>query len=170
VPLAPGHHVAVPPSNKRPRLGLGGWRGQARPLVPPGRRDVVIRDFHRRRLGAAGEGGLLPHLHDHFRPRLRRGRRLLRLNHGRRPPRLRHPRLRPGGRCHRPRPLASPRLPLPPRRRPPATPSKSAAWLGWTHPPSAPWPVRGGARLAPPYGHGNKPSSSRLTGTRPLER
>jgi hypothetical protein len=36
VPSASSHHVAVPPSNKRPRLGLGGWRGQACPLVPPG--------------------------------------------------------------------------------------------------------------------------------------
>jgi hypothetical protein len=66
VPSAPGHHVSVPPSNKRPRLGLGGWRGQAHPLVPPGRRDVVVRDFHRYCLGAAGEGGLLPRLHNHL--------------------------------------------------------------------------------------------------------
>jgi hypothetical protein len=82
VPPAPGHHVVVPPSNKRPCLGLGGWRGQARPLVPPGRRDVVIRNLHRHRLGAVGEGGLLPRLHDHLRPRLR-GRGLLLRRRGR---------------------------------------------------------------------------------------
>jgi hypothetical protein len=59
MPRTPGHHVAVPPSHKRPRLGLGGWRGQACPLVPPGRRDVVVGDLHHRRLGAAGEYGPL---------------------------------------------------------------------------------------------------------------
>jgi hypothetical protein len=69
MPRAPDHHVVVPPSHKRPRLGLRGWRRQARPLVPPGRRDVVVRDLHRRRLGAAGEGGLLLHHHDRLRPR-----------------------------------------------------------------------------------------------------
>jgi hypothetical protein len=59
-PRAPSHQVAVPPSNERPRLGLGGRRGQACPLVPTRRRGVVVRDFHRHRPGAAGEGGLLP--------------------------------------------------------------------------------------------------------------
>jgi hypothetical protein len=54
---APGHHVAVPTSNKRPRVGIGGWRGQACPLVPPGRLDVVIRDFHRRRMGLPARAG-----------------------------------------------------------------------------------------------------------------
>jgi hypothetical protein len=71
MPRAPGHHVAVPPSHKRPRRGLGGWRRQACPLVPPGRRDVVVGDLHRRRLGAAGEGGLLLHHHGRLRPRPR---------------------------------------------------------------------------------------------------
>jgi hypothetical protein len=37
VPRAPIHHVAIPPSDERPRLRLGGWRGQASPLVPPRR-------------------------------------------------------------------------------------------------------------------------------------
>jgi hypothetical protein len=59
VPRAPSHHVAVPPYDERPRLRLGGWRGKASPLVPPRRQRVVIRNIHRRRLGAAGEGGLL---------------------------------------------------------------------------------------------------------------
>jgi hypothetical protein len=76
VPSATGHHVAVPPSHECPRQGLGGWHGQVHPLVPPGRRDVVVWDFHRHRLGAANEGGLRPRAHDHFWPRLR-GRGLL---------------------------------------------------------------------------------------------
>jgi hypothetical protein len=67
VPPAPGHHVAVPPSHERSRLGLGDWHGEVHPLVPPGRRDVVVRDLHRHRLGAAGEGGILQRPHDHPR-------------------------------------------------------------------------------------------------------
>jgi hypothetical protein len=59
VPRAPGHHVAIPPSDERPRLRLGGWCGKASPLVPPGRRGIVVRNLHRRRLGTAGESGLL---------------------------------------------------------------------------------------------------------------
>jgi hypothetical protein len=43
VPSAPGHHVAVPPPHERPLLlGLGGWHGEVHPLVPPGRRGVVV--------------------------------------------------------------------------------------------------------------------------------
>jgi hypothetical protein len=57
MPRAPSHHVAVPPSNERPRLGLGGWRGPACPLVPPGRWGVVVRDLHRHRLGFAARAG-----------------------------------------------------------------------------------------------------------------
>jgi hypothetical protein len=59
VPRAPSHHVVVPSSDERPRLRLGGWCGKAPPLVPPGRWGVVVGNLHRRRLGAAGEGGLL---------------------------------------------------------------------------------------------------------------
>jgi hypothetical protein len=70
VPRAPSHHVAVPPSDERPRLRLGGWRGKTSPLVPPGRRGVVVGNLHRRRLGAAGEGGLLRQ-HGNLRRRLR---------------------------------------------------------------------------------------------------
>jgi hypothetical protein len=70
----------------------------------------------------------------------------------------------------RPQPcLASSCSPSPQRSPPPAAPLTNAAGLGWTHPPSAHWLVRGEARLAPPCGHRNKPSSSRLTGTQPLE-
>jgi hypothetical protein len=59
VSSAPGHHVAGPPPHERPLLlGLGGRRGEAGPLVPPGRRGVVVWDLHRHRLGAAGEHGL----------------------------------------------------------------------------------------------------------------
>jgi hypothetical protein len=62
-----GLPATMRPSHLRPRLGLGGWRGQAYPLIPPGQRDVVVRDLHSRRLGAAGEGGLLLHHHDRLR-------------------------------------------------------------------------------------------------------
>jgi hypothetical protein len=49
--------MAVPPSDERPRLRRRGRRRQACPLVPPGRWGVVVKDLHRRRLGAAGKGG-----------------------------------------------------------------------------------------------------------------
>jgi hypothetical protein len=57
MPRAPGHHAAIPPSHKRPRLGLESWRGQACPLIPPGRRDVIVRDLHRRRLELPARAG-----------------------------------------------------------------------------------------------------------------
>jgi hypothetical protein len=71
MPLASCHHVAVPPPHKCPLLGLEGRRGEAHPLVPPGRRGVVVRNLHHHRPGAAGECGLLLRLHRRLRPRLR---------------------------------------------------------------------------------------------------
>jgi hypothetical protein len=196
VPRAPSHHVVVPPYDERPRLRLGGWRGQACPLVPPGRRDIIVRDLHRRRLGAASEGGLLLHHRNRLRPRLRGCRLLLRRRDHRLLPRLaatgdgrvsttdvagsatttgasavgctsvadvaccasttvgaRRSSATTGcgpvGDVTGRGPEASvapcePPLALLPCLRPPAAPSMSAAWLGWTRPPSAPWPVRGG--------------------------
>jgi hypothetical protein len=69
-PSASGHHVAVPPPHEYPLLGLGGWHGQVHPLVPPGRRGVVVRDLHSHRPGAAGKRGLLLRPHRCLRPRL----------------------------------------------------------------------------------------------------
>jgi hypothetical protein len=83
VPSSPGHHVAIPPPHERPLLGLGGRHGQVHPLVPPGRRGVVVRDLHRHRPGAADERGLLLRPNRRLRPRLR-GRGLLLRRHGRR--------------------------------------------------------------------------------------
>jgi hypothetical protein len=56
-----------PTFSQAPPPGARGWHRRACPLVPPGWRDVVVRDLHRRRLGAAGEGGLLLHHHGHLR-------------------------------------------------------------------------------------------------------
>jgi hypothetical protein len=79
VPRAPSHHVAVPPSDECPRLRLGGWCGKASPLVPPGRRGVIVGNLHYRRLGAAGEGGVLRRHNDlHCRLRYRSCRLQLR--------------------------------------------------------------------------------------------
>jgi hypothetical protein len=61
---APGHHVAIPPPHERPLLlGLGGWHEEVHPMVPPGRRGVVVPDLHRHRLGVAGEHVLWLHPH-----------------------------------------------------------------------------------------------------------
>jgi hypothetical protein len=120
MPRAPGHHVTIPPSHKRPRLRLGGWCGQACPLIPTGRRDVIVGDLHRCRLGAAGESGPLLLHHDHLLlhhrgrgllPRHRNRRLQLRLSGRGRRTRLhgRHRRLRHCDwrrqlyLCHRPR-------------------------------------------------------------------
>jgi hypothetical protein len=72
VPSASRHHVAFPPPHKSPLRGLGGRRGEAHPLISPGRRGVVVRDLHHHRPGASC--GCRPLLRLH--PRLR-GRRLL---------------------------------------------------------------------------------------------
>jgi hypothetical protein len=75
-PRTHGHHVAILPPDESPRLRIGGWHGWAPPLVPPGRRDVVIGDLHRRLLGGAGEGGALLLYRSRFRLH-RHGRELL---------------------------------------------------------------------------------------------
>jgi hypothetical protein len=51
---APRHHVAVASPHEGPLLGLWGERGEAHPLVPPGRRGIVVRDLHHHHPGAAG--------------------------------------------------------------------------------------------------------------------
>jgi hypothetical protein len=43
VSSVPRHHVTLAPPHEGPLLGLGGACGEARPLVPPGRRGVVVR-------------------------------------------------------------------------------------------------------------------------------
>jgi hypothetical protein len=96
VPSASCHHVAVPPPHKSPLLGLGGRHGEARPLVPPGRRGVVVRNLHHHLPGAAGGCRPLLRLHRRLRPRLR-GCEL--------PPRCHGHRLRPRL-CNRGRQLA----------------------------------------------------------------
>jgi hypothetical protein len=50
----PRHHVTLVPPHEGPLLGLGGACGEASPLIPPGRRGVVIRDLHHLRPGLAG--------------------------------------------------------------------------------------------------------------------
>jgi hypothetical protein len=80
---APHHHVTLVPPHEGPLLGLGGVRGPAGPLIPPGRRRVV-RDLHHLRLKIAGGRSRLRrlrrHLHlrlrGHGRPSWRRGRHL----------------------------------------------------------------------------------------------
>jgi hypothetical protein len=39
---APQRRAAVIPHHECPRRGLGGWRGQAHPLVPAGQRDILV--------------------------------------------------------------------------------------------------------------------------------
>jgi hypothetical protein len=53
VSSAPCHHVALAPPYEGPLLGLWAERG-ARPLIPPGRWGVVVRDLHHLRPGTAG--------------------------------------------------------------------------------------------------------------------
>jgi hypothetical protein len=36
------HHVTLAPPHEGPSLGLGGACGEASPLVPPGRRGVIV--------------------------------------------------------------------------------------------------------------------------------
>jgi hypothetical protein len=80
---APHHHVTLVPPHEGPLLGLGGVRGPAGPLIPPGRRRVV-RDLHHLRPKIAGGRSRLRrlrrHLHlrlrGHGRPSWRRGRHL----------------------------------------------------------------------------------------------
>jgi hypothetical protein len=82
VPLAPRHHVALAPPHEGPLLRLRGERGEARPLIPPGRRGVVVRDLHHHRPGAAGRRQPLCCLRRHRRFRLRsRGRLTWRRDH-----------------------------------------------------------------------------------------
>jgi hypothetical protein len=42
----PRHHVTLAPPHEGPLLGLGGARGEARPLIPPELRGVVVQDLH----------------------------------------------------------------------------------------------------------------------------
>jgi hypothetical protein len=77
----PRHHVPLVPPHESPLLGLGGTRGEANPLVPPGRRGVIIRDLHHLRPGTAGGHQPLCHLHRRLHSRLR-GRGRLTWRHG----------------------------------------------------------------------------------------
>jgi hypothetical protein len=54
VSSVPRHHVTLVPPHEGALLGLGGACGEASPLIPPGRRGVVIRDLHHLRPGTAG--------------------------------------------------------------------------------------------------------------------
>jgi hypothetical protein len=48
VSRAPQRCAAIIPHHECPHRGLGGWHGQAHPLVPVGRWDVLVRDLHHR--------------------------------------------------------------------------------------------------------------------------
>jgi hypothetical protein len=75
VSSVPRHHVTLVPPHEGPLLRLGGACGEASPLIPPGRRGVVIRDLHHLRPGIASGRQRLCRLHRRLHLRLHgRGR------------------------------------------------------------------------------------------------
>jgi hypothetical protein len=69
VSSVPRHHVTLVPPHEGPLLGLGGTCGEASPLIPPGRREVV-RDLHHLRPQIAGGRRRLRRLHRRLHLRL----------------------------------------------------------------------------------------------------